>query len=73
MAITAGDFKAAGITVPLLVGGAALSEVHPHQNRAGYARPCVTQGRHDRLSLMNAIMDPARARRSSKATVRRKS
>ena len=62
MAITAGDFKAAGITVPLLVGGAALSEkftrtrIAPVYGEAVcYAKDAMTG-----LSLMNAIMDPER-------------
>jgi len=35
MVITAGDLKRAGITAPLLVGGAALSEVRRDQDRRG--------------------------------------
>ena len=49
MVITAGDLKAAGIAVPLLVGGAALSEKFTRtQDRAGLWRGRVLrQGRHD--------------------------
>src|SRR5271157_3001626 len=61
MVITANDLKAAGITVPLLVGGAALSEkftrgkISPAYGEAVcYAKDAMTG-----LSLMNRIMDPA--------------
>ena len=52
MVITAGDLKAAGIDVPLLVGGAALSEkftrtrIAPGLRRGGLLR----QRRHDRAA-----------------------
>ncbi len=61
MVSTATDFKAAGIRVPLLVGGAALSEkftrtkIAPAYGEATcYAKDAMTG-----LSLMNRIMDPA--------------
>ncbi len=60
MVSTAVDFKAAGIRVPLLVGGAALSEkftrtkIAPAYGEATcYAKDAMTG-----LSLMNQIMDP---------------
>ena len=52
MVITAGDLRDAGIRVPLLVGGAALSEkftrgkIAPAYDEAGVLR----QGRHDRAA-----------------------
>jgi 5-methyltetrahydrofolate--homocysteine methyltransferase len=60
MAITAGDFKAAGITVPLLVGGAALSEKFTRTKIApAYGETvCYAKDAMTGLSLMNAIMDP---------------
>jgi 5-methyltetrahydrofolate--homocysteine methyltransferase len=61
MVITAGDMKAAGVRVPMLVGGAALSEkftrtkIAPAYGEAVcYARDAMTG-----LDLMNRIMDPA--------------
>jgi len=61
MVATAGDFKAAGISVPLLVGGAALSDrftrtrIAPaYGNAVLYAKDAMTG-----LRLMNGIMDPA--------------
>jgi 5-methyltetrahydrofolate--homocysteine methyltransferase len=61
MAITAGDFKAAGIAVPLLVGGAALSEKFTRTRIApAYGEAvCYAKDAMTGLSLMNAIMDPA--------------
>jgi 5-methyltetrahydrofolate--homocysteine methyltransferase len=60
MALTAGDFKAAGITVPLLVGGAALSEKFTRTRIApAYGEAvCYAKDAMTGLSLMNAIMDP---------------
>jgi 5-methyltetrahydrofolate--homocysteine methyltransferase len=60
MAITAGDFKAAGITAPLLVGGAALSEKFTRTKIApAYGEAvCYAKDAMTGLSLMNAIMDP---------------
>jgi len=61
MVITATDLKAAGVMVPLLVGGAALSEkftrgkIAPAYSEAVcYAKDAMTG-----LSLMNRLMDPA--------------
>ena len=61
MVITATDLKTAGIAVPLLVGGAALSEkftrgkIAPAYGEAVcYAKDAMTG-----LSLMNGLMDPA--------------
>ena len=61
MVITAGDLQSAGITVPLLVGGAALSDkftrtkIQPaYGNGVCYAKDAMTG-----LSLMNRLMDPA--------------
>lgn len=60
MVITAGDLKDAGIEVPLLVGGAALSEkftsgkIAPsYKAPTFYAKDAMTG-----LHLMNEIMDP---------------
>src|SRR6266478_3166031 len=61
MVITASDLKDAGIKVPLLVGGAALSakftqtKIAPSYGKAVcYARDAMTG-----LRLMNELMDPA--------------
>jgi 5-methyltetrahydrofolate--homocysteine methyltransferase len=61
MVTTAGDLKDAGIDVPLLVGGAALSEkftktkIAPsYTSSTFYAKDAMTG-----LRLMNEIMDPA--------------
>ena len=61
MIVTAGDLKDAGIRVPLLVGGAALSDrftrtrIAPAYGEAVcYAKDAMTG-----LSLMNRLMDPA--------------
>src|SRR5207249_3950289 len=60
MVVTASDLKAAGIHIPLLVGGAALSEkftrtkIGPAYGEAVcYAKDAMTG-----LSLMNQLMDP---------------
>jgi 5-methyltetrahydrofolate--homocysteine methyltransferase len=60
MVITAGDLKNAGITVPLLVGGAALSDkftrnrISPSYERVVvYCKDAMTG-----LSIMNRLMDP---------------
>jgi 5-methyltetrahydrofolate--homocysteine methyltransferase len=60
MVITAADFKEAGIDVPLLVGGAALSErftvnkIAPaYGDAVCYAKDAMTG-----LRLMNQLMDP---------------
>jgi len=61
MVISAGDLKAAGINIPMLVGGAALSErftrtkIAPAYGGAVcYAKDAMTG-----LRLMNELMDPA--------------
>jgi 5-methyltetrahydrofolate--homocysteine methyltransferase len=61
MVITAGDLKAAGITVPLLVGGAALSDkftrtrIAPSYERIViYCKDAMTG-----LAMMNRLTDPA--------------
>lgn len=60
MAITAGDLKMAGIQVPLLVGGAALSDKYTRNKIAPsythavfYAKDAMTG-----LDLSNRLMDP---------------
>ena len=62
MVTAAGDLKAAGIAVPLLVGGAALSRkftstrIAPAYGQAVcYAKDAMTG-----LALMNLLMDPAK-------------
>src|SRR5579884_114614 len=61
MVITAGDLKARGISVPLLVGGAALSEkftitkIAPAYGAATFYGKDAMTG----LRTMNEIMDPA--------------
>jgi len=61
MVVTAGDFKAAGIHVPLLVGGAALSEKFARTKiAAAYGDSvCYAKDAMAGLSLMNRLMDPA--------------
>jgi 5-methyltetrahydrofolate--homocysteine methyltransferase len=71
MAITAGDLKQAGITVPLLVGGAALSDKFTRTRIApaydvGAASPprpgsvvIYCKDAMTGLSIMNRLMDPA--------------
>ncbi|HEY1239017.1 MAG TPA: methionine synthase [Bryobacteraceae bacterium] len=61
MVTTASDFKAAGIRIPLLVGGAALSEkftrtriVPAYDDAVCYAKDAMAG-----LRLLNRIMDPA--------------
>ena len=62
MVITAGDLRAAGMRVPLLVGGAALSEKFTRTRIApAYGEAvCYAKDAMTGLSLMNRIMDPAR-------------
>jgi 5-methyltetrahydrofolate--homocysteine methyltransferase len=59
MAITAGDLRAAGISVPLLVGGAALSEKFTRTRIApAYGRAvCYAKDAMTGLSLMNRLMN----------------
>ncbi|MBI1791355.1 MAG: methionine synthase [Acidobacteria bacterium] len=61
MVVTGEDLKAAGITVPVLVGGAALSEKYTRSkiapaygNAVCYAKDAMTG-----LRLMNELTDPA--------------
>ncbi len=61
MVISAGDLKDAGIRIPMLVGGAALSErftrtkiAAAYENAVCYAKDAMTG-----LRLMNELMDPA--------------
>ncbi len=60
MVLTATDFKTAGIKVPLLVGGAALSEKFT-RTRIGPAygeAVCYAKDAMAGLSLLNRLMDP---------------
>ena len=61
MVITATDLKMAGIAVPLLVGGAALSEKFTRTKIApAYGEAvCYAKDAMTGLSLMNRLMDPA--------------
>ena len=61
MVITATDLKMAGIAVPLLVGGAALSEKFTRTKIApAYSEAvCYAKDAMTGLSLMNRLMDPA--------------
>jgi 5-methyltetrahydrofolate--homocysteine methyltransferase len=61
MVVTATDLKAAGIGVPLLVGGAALSEKFTRTKIApAYSEAvCYSKDAMTGLSLMNGLMDPA--------------
>jgi len=60
MVVTATDLKAAGIAVPLLVGGAALSEKFTRTKIApAYGEAvCYAKDAMTGLSLMNRLMDP---------------
>ena len=62
MVITAGDLHSSGISVPLLVGGAALSEKFTRTKIApAYGQAvCYAKDAMTGLSLMNALMDPTR-------------
>jgi 5-methyltetrahydrofolate--homocysteine methyltransferase len=66
MAITAGDLRAAGIAVPLLVGGAALSEKFTRTRIApAYGRAvCYAKDAMTGLGLMNRLMDPEQRERT---------
>jgi 5-methyltetrahydrofolate--homocysteine methyltransferase len=61
MVITATDLKTAGIHVPILVGGAALSEKFTRTKIApAYGEAvCYAKDAMTGLSLMNRLMDPA--------------
>jgi 5-methyltetrahydrofolate--homocysteine methyltransferase len=61
MVLTAGDLRDAGISIPLLVGGAALSGKFTEQKIApsyGHA-VCYAKDAMMGLRLMNELMDPA--------------
>ncbi len=60
MVLTAGDFKEAGINVPVLVGGAALSERFTRNKIApAYGEAvCYAKDAMTGLRLMNQLMDP---------------
>jgi 5-methyltetrahydrofolate--homocysteine methyltransferase len=60
MVVTATDLKAAGVAVPLLVGGAALSEKFTRTRIApAYGQAvCYAKDAMTGLSLMNRLMDP---------------
>ena len=60
MVATVTDFRAAGIEVPLLVGGAALSEKFTRTRIAlAYGRAaCYAKDAMSGLALMNQLMDP---------------
>ncbi len=62
MATTAADLSAAGIRVPLLVGGAALSDKFTRSKIApAYTEAvCYAKDAMAGLHLMNQLMDPAR-------------
>jgi 5-methyltetrahydrofolate--homocysteine methyltransferase len=61
MVVTAGDLRSAGIGVPLLVGGAALSDKFTRARIApAYGEAvCYAKDAMTGLSLMNRLMDPA--------------
>jgi 5-methyltetrahydrofolate--homocysteine methyltransferase len=61
MVVTAGDLRSAGIEVPLLVGGAALSDKFTRTKIApAYGKAvCYAKDAMTGLSLMNRLMDPA--------------
>jgi 5-methyltetrahydrofolate--homocysteine methyltransferase len=61
MVTAAGDLKAAGIAVPLLVGGAALSQKFTSRRIApAYGQAvCYAKDAMTGLALMNQLMDPA--------------
>ncbi|MGA2120337.1 MAG: homocysteine S-methyltransferase family protein, partial [Bryobacteraceae bacterium] len=61
MVVTAGDLRDAGIDVPLLVGGAALSDKFTRTRIApAYGEAvCYAKDAMTGLSLMNRLMDPA--------------
>src|SRR5256712_2233793 len=62
MVVTAGDLREAGITIPLLVGGAALSSKFTQQKIApSYGQAvCYAKDAMTGLRLMNELMDPAK-------------
>src|SRR2546422_5322640 len=62
MVVTAGDLREAGTTIPLLVGGAALSSKFTQQKIApSYGQAvCYAKDAMTGLRLMNELMDPAK-------------
>jgi 5-methyltetrahydrofolate--homocysteine methyltransferase len=61
MTITAHDLKQAGITVPLMVGGAALSETYTNTKIGpayGESAVCYAKDAMTGLRIMNRLMDP---------------
>jgi len=60
MVITAGDLREAGVSVPVLVGGAALSDSFTRRKIApSYKSPvCYAKDAMSGLSLMDRLMDP---------------
>ncbi|MGH9540462.1 MAG: homocysteine S-methyltransferase family protein, partial [Terriglobales bacterium] len=62
MVVTAGDLREAGVDVPLLVGGAALSDRFTRSRIApNFNQPvCYAKDAMSGLGLMNELMDPAR-------------
>jgi 5-methyltetrahydrofolate--homocysteine methyltransferase len=62
MVVTAGDLRDAGIEIPMLVGGAALSGKFTRQKIApSYGRAvCYAKDAMTGLRLMNELMDPAK-------------
>ncbi len=66
MVITANDLKEAGINVPLLVGGAALSETFTNTRIGpayGEAAVCYAKDAMTGLRIMNQLMDPTERER----------
>ncbi|MGH9472335.1 MAG: homocysteine S-methyltransferase family protein, partial [Terriglobales bacterium] len=62
MAITAGDLKTAGVELPLLVGGAALSDRYTRTRIApeyGGGTVCYAKDAMSGLALLNRLMNPA--------------
>ena len=61
MAVTAGDLRQAGVDLPLLVGGAALSDRYTRTRIAPEygGMVCYAKDAMSGLALMNQIMDPA--------------
>ncbi|HXE31797.1 MAG TPA: methionine synthase [Terriglobales bacterium] len=61
MAVTAGDLREAGVTAPILVGGAALSDRFTRTRIATeYRGPvCYAKDAMSGLNLLNQLMDPA--------------
>jgi 5-methyltetrahydrofolate--homocysteine methyltransferase len=62
MVLTAGDFQAAGIDLPLLVGGAALTRKFTHKKIApAYGALCTyAKDAMNGLSLVERLTDPAK-------------